>query len=136
MQVNPKTLSNRLKEAGSGFRHHLSDSELLEALQETCHIDTHGRATGHRVRQAGLSSRAGIRAPREQILRVSREHDPEGNAARQERLIHRRQYTITEPMVLWHIDSEFQCMLSVAPRPHCDHCELVRNCAHKFVVCT
>ena len=79
-------------------------------MEETCHISTHGRAAGFRVRQAGLFSRVGIRAPGQQVLAVSREHDPEGNAARQERLLRRREYNVTEPMVLWHIDCELPAL--------------------------
>ncbi|KAK9819597.1 hypothetical protein WJX72_000124 [[Myrmecia] bisecta] len=101
----PRTVSKRLRESGGSFRHYVSDAELLQLLDEFCHITENGRASGHRPRQAGLFSQAGVRPTRAQILSVSRAHDPEGTAARRERVLPRRTYNVTEPMVVWHIDS-------------------------------
>lgn len=74
-----------------------------------------GRATGHRVVQAALFSRAGVRAPQRQILEVARRHDPAAMQARQERLLPRREYNVEQPMVVWHIDCECSPHLWHAP---------------------
>jgi hypothetical protein len=100
-------LSRRLAEAGTAYRIHLPDQDLLEAMEEVSHISTHGRAAGHRVLQAALSAWAGLRVTRAAILEASRAQDPAGLQARQERIIHWQEYTVTEPMQIWHIDCEY-----------------------------
>ena len=56
--------------------------------------------------QAGLAGRAGIRAPREQVLAVLRLADPAAVAGRLERIRRRRLYDVDDAMVVWHMDSE------------------------------
>ena len=50
-------------------------------------------------------TRAGVRVPRDQILRVQSAYDPQATAARRERMLHRQRYTETDAMIIWHIDS-------------------------------
>ena len=105
-QCSTKTITNRLRQHGSSVRHHVDDDLLREAIQELCYTDEHGRAAGHRMVQAALFGRAGLRASRLQILEVLRAADPAAMAGRQERLLPRRTYTLEEAMLLWHMDSE------------------------------
>ena len=106
LQCSTDTLSRRLKGRGSGYRHHLSDEEVLQAADVHCHLAENGRAAGQRVVQAALFSQAGLRPPRSQLLEVLRQHDPAAMAARQERILHRQAYDTAEAMVTWHIDSK------------------------------
>ena len=105
-QVSIGTITNRLKEHGTGVRHHLSIEELLQHIEQVCDIDEHGRAAGHRLVQATLFSELGIRPPRQQVLEVLRGADPAAVSGRRERILPRRTYTVDRAMVLWHIDSE------------------------------
>lgn len=98
-------MAKRLAEAGTSYRVHLSPAKLLQAMEEVSHITQQGRAAGCRVVQAALSTRAGVRVTREDILDVGRGYDPPGIEGRRERLQHRGEYTETEPMRVWHIDS-------------------------------
>jgi hypothetical protein len=104
MQVTPQTLSSRLKEVNDSYRHSLPREELLQAVDDTVHLSESGRLMGHRLVQAALFRHAGIRVPREQVLEALREHDPAGLAARQEPILPRRTYDVTEAMTLWHVD--------------------------------
>ena len=106
MQVSIAILRARLREAGTGFRDRLTDGELAQAIRDSCQPEGHGRMAGCRIVQAGLSVHAGIRAPRDQVLRVQHALSPPAHAARQERVLHRGMYDTTEAMVTWHIDSE------------------------------
>jgi hypothetical protein len=108
--VDPVTVRRRLKQAGSGFRHHLPDDELLRLVDGVLDLGGQGRATGHRMAQAALMAHEGVRAPRAQLLEVLKAHDPAANVARQECTLRRRAYNITTPMELWYYDSEpFSC---------------------------
>lgn len=104
LQCDPRTVSRRLKASGSSFRHRLSQAEIVSLAEEHCHISENGRAAGHRMVQAALFSRAGARPARQNILSALRQHDPAGTAARQERIIPRGLYSITQALVVWHID--------------------------------
>lgn len=111
VQVGPQLLSQRLREEGSAFRHHLPDDTLLQIIQDTCSTATFGRMCGHRVVAAALSSRVGVRALRAQVLRVQQAHDPAAHHARRERVLHRGTYTTCQAMMVWHIDgAPLRCM--------------------------
>lgn len=82
------------------------------------YLSENGRAVGHRVAQAALSARRGVCAPRADVLSALRSRDPEAVAARRERILPRRTYTVEQAMVLWHIDCEL-----------CHELSVVRQCA-------
>ncbi len=105
-QVEPVTVRRCLRESGSGYRHHLSDDELLAQLHAVSDLEGQSRADGFRTGQAALMAHAGLRPPRQQVLEVRRAHDPAASEARQERLLGRRPYDVQAPMELWHFDSE------------------------------
>lgn len=108
--MTAQTLSSRLREIYDSYRHSLPREELLQAVDQTVHLSESGRLMGHRLVQAALFRHAGIRAPREQVLEALREHDPAGLAARQERILPRRTYDVTEAMILWHIDCDLHIL--------------------------
>lgn len=105
LQVSDSTLYRHYRRHGLNFCDHLEDAEVLEAVQMHCHIDRHGRSSGHRVIQATLRTRAGVRVPRQQILRVQAGHDPQANAARRQRMLHRQRYSETQAKIIWQTDS-------------------------------
>ena len=96
----------RLREAGIVYRHHLPADQLLSEIHSAVHLDEGGRFCYYQPVQAALADRRGVRATNTEILDALRQHDPAAVADRQERIIHRRTYDITEGMVLWHMDSE------------------------------
>ena len=106
MQCSVDTLRARLKEAEVVYRHHLPVDQLLSEIHTAVHLDQGGRAYGYRPVQAALADRRGVRATNSDILDALRQHDPAAVAGRQERIIQRRTYDITDGMVLWHMDSE------------------------------
>jgi hypothetical protein len=118
MQVDPVTLRRRLQEAGSGYRHHLPDDQLLQALDAVLDLAGPGRGTGFRSGQAALMAHATLRPPRHQVLAVLRAHDPAANAARQEHTLRRCAYNITNAMDLWRFDCESQCAKLLAALHH------------------
>ena len=88
--------------------HHRSRQDILAVAQEVAlvaHIDNSGRAMGHQILQAAISSQAGIRLHRADVLEDLREHDPAAVSARRERLLPRRTCDIVQSMQLWHVDS-------------------------------
>lgn len=109
-----RTVSDRLKEVGESYRHHLTADEIVAAAEHVMRISTQGRATGCGVIQRQIFRQLGYRPSREAVLNALRQHDPEGMAARQERILPRRTYDVTESMVLWHIDSEALLVLSLS----------------------
>ena len=111
MQCSVDTLRSRLREAGIVYRHHLPTDQLLSEIYQAVHLDENGRAYGYRPVQAALAHRRGVRATNCDILSALRQHDPAAVAGRQERIIHRRTYDVTEGMVLWHMDSKTLCSI-------------------------
>lgn len=104
-QCSVGTISSRLRENASGVRHYMHGEDLLQHIRALVAPDEHGRGAGHRLVQSALFARAGIRAPREQVLEVLRAADPAAVEGRSERILPRRTYTVDEAMILWHIDS-------------------------------
>ena len=101
LQCSEDTLHRRLQAAGIAYRHKLSTEQLLSEIHEAVHLTENGRAYGHRP-----AYRCNLQATNTDILDALRYHDPGAVTARQERIIHRRTYNITEGMVLWHMDSK------------------------------
>ena len=139
MQVTAKTLSNRLRERETSFRHHLPPEELVRIAAEVAHINENGRATGHRGVQAALFDSAGIGASRADVLEALRMHDPAALQARRERILPRRTYNVTQSMMLWHVDGDSSSLKSR------DSCALLlftfgfailhADCCHRTCLC-
>ena len=60
---------------------------------------------GHRHVQSALTY-VGVRATRTEVLQALRQQDPSAVIARQERILQRRTYDVTDAMALRHIDSK------------------------------
>lgn len=119
MQCSAQTVSRHIKDAGDSFRHHLPQEQLLEIIDDTNHLHplafATGRADGYSNVQPALFGRAGVRATAAEMRSALLTHDPRANEARRERIIPRRTYDVTEGMVLWHMDSTTNVVLSDLP---------------------
>ena len=105
LQCSVDTIRSRLRDVGDSYRHHLPREELLRQINAECNTDTNGRAWGHRHVQSALTY-VGVRATHTEVLEALRQQDPSAVIARQERILHRRTYDVTDAMALWHIDSK------------------------------
>lgn len=106
LQCSPQTVSKHIRSATDSFGHHLHQDQLLNAIDDYCHLQSTGRRDGYRIVQSALFGRARVKATQADVRSALRTHDPQANEARRERIIPRRTYDITEGMVLWHMDSE------------------------------
>ena len=76
----------------------------LNKINAECNTDTNGREWGRRHVQSALTY-VGVRATCTEVLEALRQQDPSAVIARQQRILHRRTYDVTDAMALWHIDS-------------------------------
>ena len=104
-QCSAQTVSKRVKDAGDSFRHHLPQDQLLRVIDDTCHLESTGRADGYRIIQSALFGKANVRATAADVRHVLQAHDPQASEARRERILPRRTYDVTDGMILWHMDS-------------------------------
>ena len=81
-------------------------NQLLQLNDDTCYLESAGRADGYRQVQAALFSMASVRAPAAVVRCALRAHDPQANEARRKRIIPQRTYDVTNGMILWHMDSK------------------------------
>ena len=99
-------MSKHLKDAGNSLRHHLPQDQLLQLIDDTCYLESTGRADGYRQVQAALLSMASVRPPAADVRCALRANDPQTNKARRERIIPQRTYDVTDEIILWHMDSK------------------------------
>ena len=106
------SLSRRLKTMGwGGVYHSIGIEEVVTAITTLVPIGRGGCNWGIRTVAASLRSFAGLRVPGETVWNALVNMQPEHMRRRQVRALFRGQYDITEPMILWHMDCEWEFIL-------------------------
>ena len=106
------SLSRRLKTMGwGGVYHSIGIEEVVTAITTLVPIGHRGCNWGIRLVAASLCSSAGLCVPQETVRNALVSMQPEHMRRRQVRALFRGQYDITEPMILWHMDCEWEFIL-------------------------
>jgi predicted transcriptional regulator len=101
--VSRSTVSRRMRHYGLSVSRTyccISDSDLDDIVRSISHLFP---GCGNKMMEGHLRER-GIVVQQTRIREALRRTDPEGTAIRQRLSIRRRQYNITFPQELWHID--------------------------------
>lgn len=115
ISISRSTVNRRMKEYGlcaSMTYSNITDVELDHVVQSVSHAHP---GCGHKMMQGHLIQR-GIRIQQLRIRESLRRTDPEGIAFRQTSSVRRRQYNVSQPMELWHVDGNhklIRCTLQV-----------------------
>eukprot|EP00794_Sanderia_malayensis_P013642 gene13642-15069_t len=104
ISISVRTLKRRLSEYGLSRNQHknLADASIREIIER----EIHGPSSlkGYRGMWNTLRCSYGIIIPRDRVMRLLKDVDPEGTSLCQARRLHRRVYTSPGPNTCWHID--------------------------------
>ena len=102
IQMRKSTLKRRLKE----YNLKKLDNVPIELLHTIIHREVRGPAAsfGYRKMQCHLRSRYKLNIPRDNVMNILKEVDPEGTEIRRSRKLCRRKYISPGPNHCWHTD--------------------------------
>ena len=101
--VSLSTICRRMSEYGlsvAALYTNISDADLDQAVISLKHDYTNA---GYRM-MTGLLLQQGIRVHQSRLRKSMHRVDPCGISIRWQESIKRRQYSVTQPLALWHID--------------------------------
>ena len=108
LHVSTRTIERRLAEYGISARSFstITDEELDSVVME---IKTFYPNCGSKSLAGYLASR-NVKVPRERLRQSLQRVDPVGESVRSCRAIHRRVYSLSRPLALWHFDGNLNLL--------------------------
>ena len=103
INVSVRTLKRRLSDYGLKRRGNVVTDDTLKHLIEQ-EIQGPSSMKGYRCMWNTLRCRYGIITPRDRVMKLLRELDPEGTEIRKARRLHRRTSISQGPNTCWHVD--------------------------------
>ena len=105
LYVSEKTVYRRLEEHGMSMRttfSQITEPELDDLIKSIVHVFPN---SGYKSMRGHLLSR-GFKVQESRVREAMRRTDPEGTLVRalQLRVTHRREYSVKQPLSLWHMD--------------------------------
>ena len=103
ISLSLRTLKRRLKEYKLDKRSHsTSEDTVCQIIQDE--IQGPSSSLGYRGMWNKLRTSYGITVPRDTVMRILKELDPEASALRKARKLQRRSYVSPGPNAAWHVD--------------------------------
>ena len=103
ISMNVRTLKRRLRHYGLRRRNHLhSEHTVREIIKRE--IEGPSSLLGYRGMWNKLRTTYHVTVPRDMVMKILRELDPDASALRRARKLQRRSYVSPGPNATWHVD--------------------------------